>query len=37
MYLSRNNTELDRGNIANAITDNFMKDIGISQNQFNIG
>lgn len=30
-------TELDRGNIANAITDNFMKDVGITQNQFNVG
>lgn len=29
--------ELDRGNIANAITDNFMEDIGINQDQFNIG
>ncbi|KAF4469221.1 alternative sulfate transporter [Fusarium albosuccineum] len=29
--------EIDRGNIANAITDNFMEDIGIDQNQFNIG
>ena len=30
-------TELDRGNIANAITDDFMKDVGIDQNQFNVG
>ena len=29
--------ELDRGNIANAITDDFMEDLGISQNQFNVG
>lgn len=29
--------QLDRGNIANAITDNFMEDIGITQNQFNVG
>ncbi|KAF2420211.1 MFS general substrate transporter [Tothia fuscella] len=29
--------QLDRGNIANAITDNFMKDVGINQNQFNVG
>lgn len=29
--------QLDRGNIANAITDNFMKDVGITQNQFNVG
>jgi MFS family permease len=27
--------ELDRGNIANAITDSFMKDVGINQDQFN--
>ena len=27
----------DRGNIANAITDNFMKDVGINQDQFNVG
>jgi hypothetical protein len=30
-------TELDRGNMANAITDNFREDIGIDQNQFNVG
>lgn len=30
-------TELDRGNIANALTDNFFNDVGISQNQFNVG
>ena len=29
--------ELDRGNIANAITDDFMEDIGVTQNQFNVG
>ncbi|KAG8164240.1 hypothetical protein KVR01_006158 [Diaporthe batatas] len=29
--------QLDRGNIANAITDNFMEDVGIDQNQFNVG
>lgn len=29
--------ELDRGNIANALTDNFLADVGITQNQFNIG
>lgn len=29
--------ELDRGNIANALTDNFFKDIGVTQNQFNVG
>ena len=30
-------TELDRGNIANAITNDFMEDIGVTQNQFNVG
>lgn len=30
-------TELDRGNIANAITDDFMEDVGINQDQFNVG
>lgn len=30
-------SELDRGNMANAITDNFMEDIGIDQDQFNVG
>lgn len=30
-------TELDRGNIANAITDSMMEDVGITQFQFNIG
>jgi len=29
--------QLDRGNMANAITDNFMEDLGIDQNQFNVG
>ncbi|KAJ4344117.1 hypothetical protein N0V95_006321 [Ascochyta clinopodiicola] len=29
--------QLDRGNIANAITDDFMEDINISQDQFNVG
>ncbi|KAK6362111.1 hypothetical protein TWF730_005808 [Orbilia blumenaviensis] len=29
--------QLDRGNIANALTDNFFKDVGITQNQFNVG
>jgi predicted MFS family arabinose efflux permease len=29
--------QLDRGNIANAITDNMMEDVGIDQDQFNIG
>lgn len=29
--------ELDRGNISNAITDDFMEDVGISQAQFNVG
>ncbi|KAF2443142.1 MFS general substrate transporter [Karstenula rhodostoma CBS 690.94] len=29
--------QLDRGNIANAITDTFMGDVGITQFQFNIG
>ncbi|KAK3693291.1 major facilitator superfamily domain-containing protein [Podospora appendiculata] len=29
--------QLDRGNIANAITDSFMEDLRIDQNQFNIG
>ncbi|KAF2723171.1 MFS general substrate transporter [Polychaeton citri CBS 116435] len=29
--------QLDRGNMANAITDDFMEDIGITQNQFNVG
>ncbi|EGX91229.1 MFS transporter, putative [Cordyceps militaris CM01] len=29
--------QLDRGNMANAITDNFMSDVGINQDQFNVG
>ncbi|PSN69523.1 alternative sulfate transporter [Corynespora cassiicola Philippines] len=29
--------QLDRGNIANALTDFFFRDVGITQNQFNIG
>ncbi|EPE02158.1 alternative sulfate transporter [Ophiostoma piceae UAMH 11346] len=29
--------ELDRGNISNAITNTFMQDVGIDQNQFNVG
>ncbi|GAB1311783.1 Alternative sulfate transporter [Madurella fahalii] len=29
--------QLDRGNIANAITDRFMEDVGINQDQFNVG
>jgi predicted MFS family arabinose efflux permease len=29
--------QLDRGNIANAITDSFMEDVGIDQDQFNVG
>lgn len=29
--------ELDRGNISNAITDSFMEDVGIDQDQFNVG
>lgn len=29
--------ELDRGNMANAITDNFMEDLNITQDQFNVG
>lgn len=29
--------QLDRGNISNAITDSFMKDVGIDQDQFNVG
>lgn len=34
---TRGQTELDRGNIANAITDSFMEDVGINQDQFNVG
>lgn len=29
--------QLDRGNIGNALTDNFLKDVGITQFQYNIG
>ncbi|KAL0931547.1 alternative sulfate transporter [Colletotrichum truncatum] len=29
--------QLDRGNIGNALTDYFLRDVGISQNQFNVG
>ncbi|KAH6683625.1 major facilitator superfamily domain-containing protein [Plectosphaerella plurivora] len=29
--------QLNRGSIGNALTDNFMQDVGITQNQFNIG
>ncbi|KAH0422345.1 alternative sulfate transporter [Colletotrichum camelliae] len=29
--------QLDRGNIANAITDTFMEDVGLTQFQFNVG
>ncbi|KAL2154655.1 hypothetical protein VTH82DRAFT_3331 [Thermothelomyces myriococcoides] len=29
--------QLDRGNIGNALTDNFIQDVGITQFQFNIG
>ncbi|ERF76214.1 hypothetical protein EPUS_09281 [Endocarpon pusillum Z07020] len=29
--------QLDRGNIANAITDRFMEDVGVTQDQFNVG
>ena len=40
MYSRRSLTwyqELDKGNISNALTDNFMEDVGITQNQFNVG
>ncbi|KAH6886321.1 major facilitator superfamily domain-containing protein [Thelonectria olida] len=37
LHLTHTSTELDRGNIANAITDNFMEDVGINQDQFNVG
>lgn len=30
-------SELNRGNIVNAITNDFMEDIGVTQNQFNVG
>lgn len=29
--------QLDRGNLGNAATDNLMKDIGITQNEYNNG
>lgn len=29
--------QLDRGNIANALTDNFLKEVKINQDQFNVG
>lgn len=29
--------QLDRGNIGNALTDSLLADVGISQNQFNVG
>ncbi|KAL8842520.1 MAG: hypothetical protein Q9170_000474 [Blastenia crenularia] len=29
--------QLDRGNIGNALTDDFLDNVGISQNQFNVG
>ncbi|KJX92657.1 alternative sulfate transporter like protein [Zymoseptoria brevis] len=29
--------QLDRGNIANALTDNCLEDVGITQDQFNVG
>ncbi|CAG9984587.1 unnamed protein product [Clonostachys byssicola] len=29
--------QLDRGNIGNALTDDFLRDVDITQNQFNIG
>lgn len=29
--------QLDRGNISNALTDNFLKDVKITQDQFNVG
>lgn len=29
--------QLDRGNMGNAVTDNFMEDVGISQAQYNVG
>lgn len=35
--LTNTKLELDRGNIANAITDRFMEDVGIDQDQFNVG
>ncbi|KAL1873987.1 hypothetical protein VTK73DRAFT_638 [Phialemonium thermophilum] len=29
--------QMDRGNIGNALTDFFFRDVGITQNQFNVG
>ncbi|KAK4202906.1 putative transporter [Triangularia verruculosa] len=29
--------QLDRGNISNAITDSFFEDVGVTQNEFNVG
>ncbi|PKS08198.1 hypothetical protein jhhlp_005474 [Lomentospora prolificans] len=29
--------QLDRGNIGNALTDFFLEDVGVTQNQFNVG
>lgn len=29
--------QLDRGNIGNALTDNFLEDVGISQASYNVG
>ncbi|KAH7052381.1 major facilitator superfamily domain-containing protein [Macrophomina phaseolina] len=29
--------QLDRGNMGNAVTDNFMEDVGISQAEYNVG
>ncbi|KAK7413331.1 hypothetical protein QQX98_007774 [Neonectria punicea] len=29
--------QLDRGNISSALTDNFLVEVGITQNQFNVG
>jgi MFS family permease len=37
VHKSNHSVELDRGNIANALTDNFFEDVGITQNQFNVG
>ncbi|KAJ4251871.1 hypothetical protein NW762_011168 [Fusarium torreyae] len=31
------NFQLDRANIGNALTDNFLNDVGITQNWFNVG
>ena len=35
--LTRRLSQLERGNISNALTDNFLKDVGITQDQFNTG